>query len=391
MSMWYHVEVPDALELNDLAAPLGALPEGTRVELTFVVEGLAEQVHRYAGVCRERCFELERAYPQATASVLTEALELVEEIFRPGSIALSSEAEESEVRRVYQRAQGEAPKIRNGKIMPQYGSRGVVVQTLFFERFQNRGPWDIAAARKLVEDDWEEYDQIVNPTDDEEDDEDEVTPKNSQLDEMLQKMNEAVARRKEAMAVPHSEEVLYAGRTGRFFRASMSDLEHITAERLDEHDRALQALGFHCVGDSVGEVGERQEITRCYAGNQAISLLSHRKADNQYDWAPVSNGAVLVDFSPGVKEFHTHFEDGTTLVTTSVDAITSKPEAGVYIRCYEEIPVTKLWEKHVSGIARFKEHRHTTPVDHLKFRKPAELLAQVDDLFCRFLGRADDH
>ena len=70
------------------------------------------------------------------------------------------------MRRNYQRSQGEVAKIRNGKMMPQYGSRGGVVQTLLFERFEDRGPWDIAGARKLVEADWDIYEQIVNPDDD---------------------------------------------------------------------------------------------------------------------------------------------------------------------------------------------------------------------------------
>jgi hypothetical protein len=203
---------------------------------------------------------------------------------------------------------------------------------------------------------------------------------------MLQTMSEAVEQSKQANIVPHSEEVLYDGRTGKFLRASMSDLEHIPQDRLEEHDATLDDLGFRCIVDSVGDVDQRQEITRCYAGHpQAISLFSHRNADNQFGWAEVSNGAMMVDFSHGTIEFHTHFEDGTTLVTTSIDAATCKPEAGIYVRAYEELPVTKLWEKHLDGVARFKEHRNTAPVDHTQFAEPVKFLAMADQLFCRFM------
>ena len=203
---------------------------------------------------------------------------------------------------------------------------------------------------------------------------------------MLQEMSEAVERFKQAKIVPHSDEVLYEGRTGKFLRASMSDLKHIPQDRLEEHDATMGTLGFQCIGDAVGDADQRQEITRCYSGHpQAISLLSHRNADNQFGWAEVSDGAMMVDFSQGTIEFHTHFEDGTSLVTTSIDAVTSKPEAGIYVRSYEELPVTKLWEKHLDGIGRFKEHRNTAPVDHTQFGEPVQFLAMTDELFCRFM------
>ena len=47
--------------------------------------------------------------------------------------------------------------------------------------------------------------------------------------------------------------------------------------------------------------------------------------------------------------------------------------------------MTKLWEKHLDGIGRFKEHRNTAPVDHTKFAEPVKFLAMADELFCRFM------
>ena len=85
---WYGVEDREELESSDIAAALGAPPDGTRIEFTFVVEGLAEKCHRYAGTYRNQCLELERAYPSVTASVLGDALSLVNQIFGSQSIAL---------------------------------------------------------------------------------------------------------------------------------------------------------------------------------------------------------------------------------------------------------------------------------------------------------------
>jgi hypothetical protein len=386
---WYGVEDREELESHKIAEALGTPPDGTRVEFAFVVEGLAEKCHRYAGTYRKECLEIERAYPRVTAGVLGDALGLVDQVFGSQSIALASEEEENVVRRNYQRSQDEVPKIRNGKIMPEYGSRGGVVQTLLLERLADRGPWDMAGARRLVEADWEWFERIVNPDDDDEEPKhpDEPSEEDSKFTNMLQKMSEAVERFKEAKVVPHSEEVLYEGRTGKFLRASMSDLGHIPQDGLEEHDATLAAFGFRCIGDSVGDADQRQEITRCYSGHpQAVSLLSHRNADNQFGWAEVSHGAMMVDFSEGTMEFHTHFEDGTSLVTTSIDAATSKPEAGIYVRAYEELQVTQLWAKHLDGIDRFKEHRSTVPVDHTKFSELVSFLAVTDELLRRFMG-----
>jgi hypothetical protein len=386
---WFDVAEREELETNELAESLGAAPDATRIVISFVVKGLSEKCHRYAGTYRNECLELERAYPSLTADVLSAAIGLVDQIFASQPIVLNSEEEENAVRRSYQRSQGEVPRIRNGKIKPEYGSRDDVVQTILFERFDDCSPWDIAGARRLVEAEWESFEQMVNPDDEDQSaiDLDGPPDEDSGLANMLQQMSEAVERVNEAKIVPHSEEVIYEGRTGKFLRASMSDLEHIPADRLEEHDATMASLGFRWIMDSVGDVDQRQEISRCYSGHQqAIALLGHRNANNQFGWAEVSNGAIMVDFSAGTKEFHTHFEDGTSLVTTSIDAATSKIEVGIYVRCYEEIPVTKLWEKHLDGIARFKEHRNTVPVDHTRFSEPAPFLAMIDEFFCRLLG-----
>jgi hypothetical protein len=386
---WFGVAERKELETNGLAESLGEPPDGTRVEISFVVKGLAEKCHRYAGTYRNQRFELERAYPAVTADVLNDALGLVDQVFGSQPISLLSEEEENAVRHSYRRSQAEVPKIRNRKIKPEYGSRHNVVQTLLLERFDGRSPWDIAGARKRIETDWELYEQVVHPDQD-------ATPaiepdgsseEGSGLTDMLRQMSEAVERFSEAKVVPHSEEVVYEGRTGKFLRASMSDLAHIPADRLEEFDATMASLGFRWIGDFAGDADQRQTVSRCYSGHpQAIALLDHRNANNQFGWAEVSDGAVLLDLSKGMNEFHTHFEDGTSLVTTSVDAVISKPAAGIYVRCYEEIPATKLWEKHLDGIGRFQEHRGTVPVDHTEFREPARFLAMMDEFLCRFMA-----
>ena len=393
MHWWHHVTDREELESNDIADALGTPPDGARIQLTFVVDGLAEMCHRYAGVYRDKCLQLERAYPAVTAAVLGDALNLVDQIFDSRSIAFTSSDEESAVRSNYQRSQGDVPRIRDGKIMPTVGTRDGVIQTLLFERFEDRGPWDIAGARKLVEDGWELYNQITSPDDDDDtvdDDDDEPLDEESskeleRFNNMLQSMSEAVERVNEAKVVPHGEEVVYEGRTGKFLRSSMSDLEHVDQGRLEEHDATMDSFGFRRIGDFVGDADQRQEITRCYVGQQALALHGHRNEDNQFGWADVSNGAVLVDFSQGTVEFHTHFENGMTLVTTSIDATHSKPEVGVYVRAYEDVAATKLWEKHLDGINRFKEHRSTVPIDHSVFSEAARFLATMDELFCRFM------
>lgn len=383
---WYGAAEREELETNSLSEALGTPVDGTRIEISFAVEGLAEQCHRYAGTYRNQILEVEQAHPPIAAVVLRDALALVEQTLGSQAIDLLSEDEESAIRFTYQRSTGNVPKIRNRRIKPEYGSRDVVVQTLLFERFNLRGPWDIAGARKRIEADWELFEQVVNPKDEEAEEEplpEEATDENPFLSN-LQQMAEAM---QEANTVPHSEEVIYKGKTGQFFRASMADLEHVSQESMEEFDKTLASLGLEPIGDSVGDVDQRQEITRCYSGHpQAIALLSHRKADNQYGWADVANGAVLVDFSNGTQEFHTHFQDGTSLVTTSIEAVSSKPDVDIYVRSYEDFSTHELWEKHLDGIRRFKEHRATDPIDHTAFMEPARFMKMMDEFFSRFLS-----
>ncbi len=216
---WHGVSERQELDNHDLMQSLGAPPDGTRIELTFLVEGLSERCHRYAGTFRNQRLELDHAYPPVSAGTLSDALALVEQVFDNGPIELLAEVEEQAVRRDYERSQGEPPRIRNGKIKPAYGSRDGVVRTLLFERFEEFSPWDIAEARARIEADWEEYEQLCQPADEEDDlaDLEEATG-DSAFDDMLRQLTAANERLREAKIVPHSDEVIYEGRTGQFLR-----------------------------------------------------------------------------------------------------------------------------------------------------------------------------
>lgn len=385
---WHRVAEEKELESNALTLSIGNPPDGTRVELTFITEGLSERCHRYAGRFHKQQLEIDQTYPQLTAVTLNDALSLIKQTFGMEPILLTSEQEVKAVRHNYLRSQGEPPRIRNGKIKPECGSRGNVIQTLLFERFNDNGAWDISGARERNEDDWKAFEETFLT-----DDEDLVYEKDcceasAAISDFEQKIFDAVATLNETKSVPHSNEVLFDGRTGKFFKASMSQLPHISKDSLDEHDAAMAAIGFQSIADAVGDVDHRQEITRCYAGHHlSVSLLSHRNANNQFDWAATSYGAISVDFSKGTTEFHTHFENGMTLATTSLDAARSKPDVGIYIRSYEDLPIAELWEKHLDGVHRFVNHFQTTPFDHTDFGNPVRFLTFLDSLLCRVMGK----
>lgn len=385
---WFKACEPEELESNSLSESFRVLPEGALVEMVFLVDGLTEKCHRYSGQVKERCLRLDHAYPQIGVDVLKEAVDLLSHCFGSQSIELRPE-EEDIVRHNYQRSTGNVARIRNGKIMPQYGSRDVVIQTLLFERFDQGGPWDIAAGRRNEEAEWELYKQVVSGNYEGDDEEEELDEKSAEevarFEEMMQQLSNAAEQMQEAAKVPQTAELLYKGRTGGFYRASLADLEHISPEQLKQIDEPVAALGFQFVVDSVGDVDQQQEISRLYIGPQAVALHGRRKQNNEFGWAPVSNGAVLVDFSGGTTEFHSHFEDGSIFVTTTVEAVKSKPEQGIYVRSYEDVSLDVLWNKHRDGIQRFQDHRNTTPVDHSQFADATQLLKRMDNLFVRFL------
>lgn len=92
---------------------------------------------------------------------------------------------------------------------------------------------------------------------------------------------------------------------------------------------------------------------------------------------------AIVDLSGGSREFHTHFEDGTILATIDKDAARSAPDRGIYVRTYEDLSLPELWKKHLDGIARFRKHRNTQPIDHSACTDPATFAEHMDRLFQR--------
>ena len=288
------------------------------------------------------------------------------------------------MRRNYEQSEGEPARIRNSKILPEVGSRLIVAQTLLFERFENLGPWDLAGARASAEADWAAFNLQAECS------AEEISFSDpSEVAEDIAALTDRVQRMNTANAVPHSDEVVYEGSTGRFLSASMSDLKHVSQDRLQEHDHSMTALGLRCIGDFVADADQQQQITRCYGGHgAAIALHGHRHEDNLFGWSEVSDGAFLLDFSEGHSEFHTHFEDGTLLVTVSIDAALSKPNVGIYCRSYEGVGVSQLWERHLDGISRFQTHRDTLPVDHTQFAEAEPFLALMDEFCRRMLSEA---
>lgn len=398
---WYGVAEPRHLNEHSITAAVRDLPDGTRWDLAMRVDGLREKCHRYSGVYASGRWRIEQAYPAVTHDQLSEVLALVANIFHcQQPIPLVSEDEAAAVRRSYRRANGQPAKIRRSKVKIEYGTGATVVQAILFERYKNSGPWDVVAARNLVEEDWEEFDEMMadDSSEDNADDEDDgesLSPAEAaeleQFNEKMKQLNASLEALKQRHVVAHRPDVAYEGSTGCYWHANFADLPHVPASLLDETDAALKQFGFSSLGDFAADVDQRQSITRCYAGHpEAVALFSHRQPDNSMGWASMDNSLVSVDFSKGNFEFHTDFEDGTCLTTASVDGARSNPEAGVFVRCYEEIPLTKLWEKHLDGIKRFRQHRRTQPRDHRPLAEPAALLARMDRLFATMMKLSEE-
>ena len=388
---WLDVESKEDLREYELYQCLKTIPEKTDIELTFVVKGLTEKCHRYAGIVQKNEFLIQKAWPEVSAARLQEALDVMNLLIGKKAIPLLSEAEEQAVRESYEFNVCENPRIRNGKVKPEEGTREYVVRPLFYERFRDLGPWDIQGSeelrrleeeriQKFLSGDCSDVDDDTDEDFDEELNEEDVAELQG-LNDMLQAMKEMTEKYRESKRVPHNDEVVFSGKTGNFYRAEMSALEHISEESLQEDDQQFVDIGMKMIADMVGDVDQQQELTRCYAGHpQAIGLLGHRTEENRFGWLHEGNMSTMLDFSRGLREFHTHFEDGSVLVTNNNYGAQSHSEFAIFVRTYEDFTVTELWKKHQAGIALVSDHRQTSPMDHSDAVDPIRFAELSDEL-----------
>lgn len=375
---WYFVESQSTFVNHSFLECLRTIPNDARVTFTFLIGNQIQECHRYSTVKHQDNFQILQTYPVFTKEELVQTLKHMDLIIGNEPIPLLNEQEEERVRSDYKRSQGERPKIRNGKVKPEIGSRECIVKTLFFERFRDVPGWDIPAAKKREEADWQYYDSVVNGTDEQ----DESNEQEADSEEFRDKVVEEYELHEAAMVVPHSHLVIHEGKSGKIYQASMTDLKHLDKKQLENEDAILKSMGFARIADMASESEKLQSINRCYFHPQAFGLLAYRQEGNESAFLNEGNYSTLIDFSEGNREFRTHFKDGSTLVTSNVQCIESKPKIKLFVRMYEEYEGgdewPALWRKHLDGIQRMEMHRKTRPIDHTQYSSPQEFAKRED-------------
>jgi len=367
---WDSAEQRSNYRHHALVSCLRCLPDGTEVTLDFVAESSDLFCHRYSGIVRVDCFEVHGFYPNLDRNLLRELIDTVALVVGPNPIDLLCPEELAAVSAAYHKETGEQPQVYNSRIKPEYGSRAAVVKCILFERFRGRGPWDLASAQQRVEESWRAYDQLIGAgADDDSDDAD---------DEAASQLANAIQTLEETKKVPHHSDVIHTGRFATFYAASMSDLDHLDQNALDRDRQAMERLHFAFVVDLVANF-EPAELQGCYAGAAiAIAILKHRKSGHESITTEDPDGYTLHDLTGGVREFQTHFADGTILLTRNHYGISSSFENKHFVRIYEEFSLPDLWKKHLQGIDLVKERFETTEIDHSLARDPVAMCELLD-------------
>lgn len=383
---WLRIEDRGELARHPLIQALQSLPDGVAVEFIYTVAGTNDGCHRFCGEIHDGRFQLNAAYPALQASIVHEALDLLQLTLGKAAIPVDNPEEEQRMRAAYHDATGAKPRVRQGRMQAE-GGRHAVVRCKFVTRFRDRGIWDVEGAERRRAEVAAEIDALLegNGSDSDGSDSGESADPDAtaEVAAAMARMQEFVEQAQRAKKVPRTNKLIYEGQVTRYFHAPMLALEGITAEEIAEQDRQMAEIGFRWVCDSASEkFGET--ISRSYAGvSNAIVMYERRLPANSHSF---NSDGVLLDFSQGVHEFQTYFRDGSVLVTNDIDGASSNSRKKIFVRAYEGRSIRELWGKHLDGVARLAKSRSTAPVDHTQFQTPAAFAKVVDSLMHRFLS-----
>lgn len=165
------------------------------------------------------------------------------------------------------------------------------------------------------------------------------------LGDDLEEWDNAMAKLQGAFAAPRSEETAYVGRSGKFFRADMSDFAAEDEESVAEHDAEMAALGLVVLGDLVSE-RIPDVMFRGYAH------------PSKPIWGAMNRNFL----GDGNSDLVTRFPDGWSL-STSTSARSDKSDKQSYCQGEDNASLADMMELHLRRLEELiPKHGEPKPV-----------------------------
>jgi len=313
----------DALKMllgKELTRTLSRAADGTILDLAFAAEGRPALIQRYRGPLAGGQWRIAETYPPLSADALKEGLELAARRDRERQ-KVRDDAEAEAVLALARRD----PCLHDNKVERdgltlscEFDFDGALARAIF--RHRHGAAWNLAAYER------------------------DAAAKLKQQAEQRRAMRRAAAEAARRRAAPHDQEVLFRGQAGLFWRSAFEQLTDLEQDTRQQWDAALAALGFQYLGDLVAKK------------QRDIVLRIHARPDGSCYGVLMGKRTMYLG-----QEFFTRFADGSTLTTTTNGAVDSHPEVGVYYVQGGGLTPEGLYEKHLWGVERFRNHKHTTP------------------------------
>ncbi len=298
---------------------ISQLPEAAQVELLFTETGEEMRAQRYAGVIRDGNLELVETYPPYSARLLEEVMAFLvmanERVYGSGEDTGWEAESEQEVAEVLELARrsctfyNDMPQVQGRCLRVKRDEMWSLVELFFRHRFR-----DTLGLHDVIREE-------------------------AELAEELRNMD---AEWDAEMSAPRTGVVLLQGESVRIDEADVSSLKPAELRKLKSADRGFLALGFHVLGNV------------CTPETGTVIMRAYGVESGEAYGAAYLNLSHLTG-----REYFTHFEEGGSLTTTTIDGIESIRRVGLFFRTSTARDLRQLYEEHQTGIAKLTERGFT--------------------------------
>ena len=295
--------------------------DGSTLEVAFASEDRPWLTQRYRGQVHAGVWAIAETSPAFEAATLAGALEFARNPYRD-NFRFENQAEADAVLeqlRLDPSFQGTQVNYEKGRLSCETGFGPELGKAVFRHRFG--GPWGMADyTREATRRRRERHER-----------------KRSQQRAMI-----ALLRKRQA---PTLGPALFRGSQSWYWRSDFSLLETLEQQTREAFDQDVLAAGYRPLGDLVAKKC-RDLVLRVYLSTDGTT------------YAMLTGGRS----SYFAREFVTRFDDASSLCTTTYPAVASRPEAGVFYKCFPDLTTPELLKKHHWGIERFLQHRGAKPI-----------------------------
>ena len=293
-------------DVEDVAHLLGALPDGTILELlTTGPDDSARQ--RYRGTVKNGTLVLTASAPAMSASTLKRALDFARksddflEFENPDQVEQFCRRLESELSFGDTEAEVEGNRVTIRMIGLSVEDATSLLRPLAFQVLFPNGPW------VFPEPDLETMEVLEN------------------LSTFIQAFTPPD---------PTDGTLVYAGQMARYFTAVLESQAHLNPQDKKILDEEMKELGFQPVGD--------------FCCNKIYQTVMRGYCNGNGDWGLAAAHADSMFWC----EFYTLFADGSSVTTTTNPLAQNKPSKKLFKTAHPSLEPLDLWNQHIQATAQ---------------------------------------